>query len=275
MLFDLATDPNETTNLANEPTRKAEVADLLQTLHARIAIAETFETRTPLRILPLGDSITRGRNGDSEIFTGGYRRPLEKILDAAVQPAEWTFVGEVTTDSPEMRSPGHQGLGGIDTRGVLSGNFRNMKNSPLNLLLQIQKPDIVLLNLGTNDLSQRDAPTVFADYEKVRNLVLKTRPGSFIIGNTLLGRHGKPGLDKRFDEFNELLKSRQAEWEAAGNYRLVDLAVLSDTSTPDDLPDGVHPAQALYDDIAKALAAAVVPEVQKLISERDPEKTLK
>ena len=258
MLFDLDDDPLETRNVAGDPAQAERVAELTERLDRYIATAESFVPDHSIRILPLGDSITRGRNGERD-FTGGYRRPLERRLDDAFGPAAWKFVGQYTNDSPDMDEVRHQGVGGITIAAVLKGNFHSRRNLPAGELMTAMHPDVVILNLGTNDLSRASADEAFKRYDKLRRLILKSDPDVVIVSNTLLGRHGKPNVHERYVAFNDLLRSHRERWEADGRYHLVDLAPIVDVATPDDLPDGVHPARRIYDVIADRYFEALRP----------------
>ena len=95
-----------------------------------------------VRILPLGDSITKGRKGH-----WSYRRDLEAALVAA--DCSFNFIG--TLDGP-VSGPGaplvdrdHEGHGGFRTDEILAG---------LGTWLRNNQPDWALVHIGTNDVLQ-------------------------------------------------------------------------------------------------------------------------
>ncbi|MGZ0656368.1 sulfatase-like hydrolase/transferase [Coraliomargarita sp. W4R72] len=272
MLYDLVKDPGETQNVVGLEEYSEQAQELASALDQRIDQSNAFSSSKPLWVMPLGDSITRGRNGDTLDFTGGYRKPLEVILDQHFNPEDWRFVGEIRTDSPNMRNQRHQGLGGIDVAGILEGDSRGRKNSRIDILIQTQAPEIIILNIGTNDLSRMSANEAIRDYSKLLAEIWKTRPSAIIVGNTLLGRSSdqKKALHERFMQFNELLRAKALAWEQTGKYHLVDLAPLANVGTMEDLPDTVHPSQALYREIAEELSKTLIPLMQsKITSEKE------
>ncbi|MDP9818935.1 SGNH/GDSL hydrolase family protein [Spirilliplanes yamanashiensis] len=92
----------------------------------------------PLRIMPLGDSITLGR-GDR--LRDGYRRELGALLTAA--GVHHDFVGSQRDGTgPDIDHEGHSGWTITEARGRVGG------------WLAAARPDVVLLDLGTNDMIQ-------------------------------------------------------------------------------------------------------------------------
>lgn len=95
-----------------------------------------------VRILPLGDSITKGRSGH-----WSYRRDLEAALVAA--DCSFNFVGK--QDGPNS-GPGaplvdrdHEGHSGFRTDEILAGLVNWLRNNA---------PDWALVHVGTNDVLQ-------------------------------------------------------------------------------------------------------------------------
>ncbi|MEM8781448.1 MAG: SGNH/GDSL hydrolase family protein [Planctomycetota bacterium] len=155
------------------------------TLLGPAASAELIE---PLRILPLGDSITWGWGGESSF---GYRGPLAELLD--LSGIDFEYVGsisdEITIDGrrfidPPVReligSPLHYGIPGANADEVDAlGNSLNNKDSLLwsirndmdgdelldasfsaagglipTLVSENLAPDAVLLHVGTNSIGR-------------------------------------------------------------------------------------------------------------------------
>jgi lysophospholipase L1-like esterase len=111
----------------------------------------------PLRILPLGDSITQGRGGASPVVS--YRYPLWKTLVEA--GVDFDFVGSTTTGldttpvypdylgrSFDRHHEGHWGWTTDQIRDRLAG------------WLATYDANLVLLFLGTNDAGQGDSAAV-------------------------------------------------------------------------------------------------------------------
>ena len=116
---------------------------------ATLALAEQVKT-DPVRILCLGDSITRGSGAGAE---GGYRGPLQDMLkDAGV---EFNFVGRYKTES--LPDPEHDGDSGRRLVQMLKGRNAIARKA----FDASPNPDIVLLLIGINDLIEnRNTPEV-------------------------------------------------------------------------------------------------------------------
>ena len=89
-----------------------------------------------LRIMPLGDSITRGTGA---VASGGYRGPLDGLFNGAGQDVD--LVGDFVSGSIADRN--HQGVSGL-TATELTASVAGA--------VQRNTPDAVLLMIGTNDV---------------------------------------------------------------------------------------------------------------------------
>lgn len=96
------------------------------------------------RIMPLGDSITKGvtesKTGGSINEQGGYRTKLWQKLTGANLAID--FVGSQSLGSAALGDKDHEGHG---------GKTINWIDSNVNTFLSNAKPDVVLLMIGTND----------------------------------------------------------------------------------------------------------------------------
>lgn len=103
----------------------------------------------PLRVMPIGDSITIGQG-----VNGGYRLPLEEMLQGAGIPFE--FVGRIDWNSKGMNSPNHDGYPGhrIDQTESGATNQFNITSHPIAEGARDLHPDVILLCAGTNDVRQ-------------------------------------------------------------------------------------------------------------------------
>lgn len=90
----------------------------------------------PLRILPLGDSITEGfRSSDGN----GYRLHLQNLL--AANGYRVNYIGSIR--SGNMTNNKHDGFGGKSINGISSGTRNTLA----------EQPNVVLLHAGTNDMN--------------------------------------------------------------------------------------------------------------------------
>jgi lysophospholipase L1-like esterase len=108
---------------------------------------------TPLRVMPLGDSITWGVGSSTG---NGYRAPLWNRLAADGHPLD--FVG--TGRAGSMSDPDNEGHSGyrIDQIAALA-----------DASLTRYRPNVVTLHIGTNDLNGSYQPSTAAD--RLRSLV--------------------------------------------------------------------------------------------------------
>ena len=93
----------------------------------------------PLRVMPVGDSITYGSS-----VNGGYRLPLYDLLTNSGYTVD--YIGSQTGNSTGMADPDHEGHGGwrIDQIDAII----------LDVLRTEADPDVLLLLIGTNDFGQ-------------------------------------------------------------------------------------------------------------------------
>lgn len=94
----------------------------------------------PLRIMPLGDSITEGQS-----VPGSYRIELATLFTADHRPFD--FVGSQSNGPPGLTDHDHEGH-----PGWCLANCANNLDDHLAEWLTTYRPDVVLLDAGTNDL---------------------------------------------------------------------------------------------------------------------------
>ena len=117
---------------------------------------------SPCKILPLGDSITHGVASTDD---AGYRSALFKLIVAANQNV--TFTGSLSNGPSTVSSKtfpksheGHDGFtveSGYSTYGT--AGISSLIPSPAFTTM----PDIVLLHIGTNDLTSTSAKSTTSD----------------------------------------------------------------------------------------------------------------
>ncbi len=112
-----------------------------------------------IKIMPLGDSITWGVNPDDPDSVG-YRDFLYNQLISAGYIID--FVGSVTGDGTD---PNHEGHGGLEAYNPFASNLSLLDS--LTKFLMNNPPDIILLHIGTNDISSS------SDFEEGSSLANK------------------------------------------------------------------------------------------------------
>jgi lysophospholipase L1-like esterase len=182
---------------------------------ARAAIA----TR-PIRVMPLGDSITYGVGSSTG---SSYRADLWRRL---VTQAGYNidFVGSERSGSlPDTDNEGHSGWRIDQIAASVDG------------WLSTYQPDIVLLHIGTNDMNQNyQVDTAPQRLGALIDQILADRPTATVLVAKIV-----PSLDatiqSRINAFNTAVPGTVAA--RGGRAKLVDLSVLSAA----DLNDILHP----------------------------------
>jgi lysophospholipase L1-like esterase len=110
-----------------------------------LAAAHVASGPVPVRIMPLGDSITAGEAEMPPDSYTGYRGPLWSELVADGYHID--FVGSVV-NGPDTIDRNHEGHAGYRIDQLLAG---------ISIYL-VARPDVILLQAGTNDLLQGISP---------------------------------------------------------------------------------------------------------------------
>jgi len=201
-----------------------------------------------LRIMPLGDSITRGSMGAPKMDPGGYRKWLYHWLTAEFGPVD--FVGTETTNPDPKTLPDndHEGHSGFRIDEIAAG---------IDGWLSDTEPDVILLAIGTNDMHQSyqldTAPDRLAD---LIGQITKQRPGARLIVATIPPSTNAT-TDKRVAAYNAAIPKIV---EAAGpRVSLVDLYnLLGSDHIADAHRHGLHPTPTGYHMIAEAWFEAIM-----------------
>ena len=120
------------------------------------------------RIMPLGDSITKGVGQlDARQEYVGWRARLQQHLDSSAAPSgfRYDFVGSQTDAGASDGD--HEGHGGW-TIDQIAAN--------VDTWMFDYQPDVILLHLGTNNVSKGEAPAVTA--MKLQNLIAQIKTDS-------------------------------------------------------------------------------------------------
>ena len=200
----------------------------------------------PIRIMPLGDSLTYG-----EALTtvqGGYRNRLYELLTAGNFNVDFTGTFR-DTDNPTLPDVDHQGWPGARTdqlRGQIDGWLRVTED-----------PDVVLLLIGTNDIWQNR--TVTATLNNLSSLIddiATRRPFARIIVSTLPPRTDSTTYENLQLQYNAGIPAVVEQHVALG--RQVSMLDMHPVLTPFDYSsDGVHPSTGGYQKMAAAWSAAL------------------
>jgi lysophospholipase L1-like esterase len=183
---------------------------------------------SPVKIMPLGDSITYGTS-----FAGGYRTRLEFLLNQAGTSVQ--FVGSQSNGPNELKSRAHEGHGGWKIADI---------DAHIEQWLNTSRPDVVLLLIGTNDLWIRSPgnipPDIPATLLRMQNLIediARIRPeAQLVVGSVPFT---SLSWNDKVLEYNSGLR-RLIDFESS-HHAGIFFADIYSTVGPQDLVDGVHP----------------------------------
>ena len=148
---------------------EARAPSVLLTLPKSIAYAEESSQKIRLRIMPLGDSITFGTPNPSY---GGYRRQLGMLLTN--DGYTFDFVGSRQSGNGVLPDPENEGHPRWTIQqikeGIDSGGW-----------LESYRPDIILLHIGTNDISHGQAAAAPAKLATLLDDILARLPRTHVI----------------------------------------------------------------------------------------------
>jgi len=224
-------------------------------------------TDTNIRIMPLGDSITGGSHSSTS-----YRYYLSKALQQDGFNSV-IFVGSlhgITDGSPapddnwEMDHEGHPGWRAdqIDSGTGARIDWAAGKLGGEAGWARVYKPDIVLIDLGLNDLSQGRGPSqTVTSLGHTIDTLRRSNPGvAIILAQVTPEWPSEPGYS-RIGELNDRIRILAQEKNRLNSpVDTVDLNSCIDVDR--DLVDGVHPNDYGH----KKLASCWLPAVEHMIS---------
>jgi lysophospholipase L1-like esterase len=188
------------------------------------------------RIMPLGDSITRGWYGSA--YSWGYRKPLYDSL--TTNGYEFDFVGSKTDGI--FPDPNHEGHDGWRTDQILS---------QVNGWLVAYQPDVVMLHIGTNDITQG-----YHDANQVNNIlnvidtyeVNNNRHITVVLALMINRRIDSPSTKRlQTTQFNADVNIIASNRIANGDdIIIVDMESALDYNIGADMNDEVHPNDTGY-----------------------------
>jgi lysophospholipase L1-like esterase len=201
----------------------------------------------PVRIMPLGASITQGAGGTR----AGYRGPLSAMLDQ--HRISHRFVGSQTSNPGPLPAfqAHHEGHPGWV---ISEGNGNDGIGKHINGWLGVD-PDIVLILLGSNDVvRQIDLGRAGARMDGLLGQIRGQKPRALIYVATVPRIDDKPTLTANYNQaIANVVRAREARGEPV---HLVD--AYSVVRSPQDKADGIHPNNSGYDRIATAWRDAIV-----------------
>ncbi len=206
-----------------------------------------------IRLMPMGDSITQGVRGAKS-----YRFELKNMITDSGCPMR--FVGTQSANSPatDFYQP-HEGYSGHAASAFLTGTKQN--NAGAVAAINLQKPDVVLLHVGSVDLWRGgDVAGTLADIDQVIAAIESTKPGTLVlVANLVPWFSTVDGADRPVlvQELGSQIESYVSESNNP-NLSLVDVRtgysvelMQSDLIHPNEQGDA-HIADAFFDQIFSA-----------------------
>lgn len=230
---------------------------------------------TPIRVMPLGDSITYGITPGAAMDSspGGYRDPLYSLLTAANY--NFQFVGSYGANTTQklinnFQSP-HEGHGAypIANNPWASGNDFT---SQIDNWMSNNKPDVIMLHGGTNDILINDAvPGQFYDVNTV-NSRMDTLVGKIFTDKSTVKLYlagiiplagGQAGKNSMVIAYNNYLKNTLVPKYKNQGRSIVYVDQYNTFTTNGvvngtHLVDGIHPDQIGYNNMATTWANALL-----------------
>jgi lysophospholipase L1-like esterase len=196
-----------------------------------VAMSEARAATTPVRIMPLGDSLTKGTGSPG---LNGYRISLQSRLNEAGRV--WDFVGSLKYgNTGDVDNEGH---GGYSTARLLA---------EMDGWLAAQRPTFVLLHIGTNDLTAGlPAAGVAERLALIVRKVHEHNPLAHVYVAKIIGTQVAE-QNTRTQEYNALIPGVVSEEKALySRTYLVDMSMIGGQ----DLYDKRHPNQLGYEKMA-------------------------
>ncbi|KAJ5864233.1 uncharacterized protein N7529_006149 [Penicillium soppii] len=189
-----------------------------------------------LRMLPLGASITQGYKSKDG---NGYRKWLRQQLRYAGWEVD--MIGSKKTGT--MHNNNHEGHIGFRIEQIAEVVKKTLP----------QKPNLILINAGTNDgIQDYKVDSAGERMDSLLTELYAAIPGTTIILSTLIPNGKKPNLVADISEqYRDLAAKRRAQ-----NDSLV-LAEMSYFIKSDQLVDKIHPTAAGYEEMASVWWAAI------------------
>lgn len=197
----------------------------------------------PVRILPLGDSITYGMSVD-----GGYRWPLYQLLTNAGYTVDFTGtqMGNSVVGPPDPDHEGHPGWSIAQISSILPA-----------VISQTVDPDVVLLLIGANDCINNWA--VASATNRLDTLITKltaTWPGAKIVVSSLTPMVTAAYEQRSTNSYNPFIPGLVSN-QAAGGRQVYFTDLHSALLFSDISSDNVHPLASGYNKMATNWFAAI------------------
>jgi hypothetical protein len=202
------------------------------------------------RIMPVGDSITRGWYGS--IYKQGYRKPLYDKL--TVGGYSFDFVGGYVDGN--FPDPNHEGHDGWRSDEILNGKTGEPEAGKLADWLITYRPDVILLHIGTNDITagNQSANKISAILDEIDDYEFDNNMYVSVILTRIINR---VPYSQATTTYNDAVEAMALSRIAGGDDIIIaDIESALDYTT--DMTDGMHPNDTGYGKMATVWYNAIV-----------------
>ncbi len=200
-------------------------------IHVLIQGCFVFSLTPTIRIMPLGDSLTSGRESEE---TGGYRQYLLSYLES--EGYNVSFIGTIQDSNSLSHHEGHD-----------SWTIKKMFDSIQEIFDDVKiDPDVILLLLGGNEIKSNstESEVMIQDWDDLISRISSVHPYAHILASTLT--HQKSSNVTLFNILAEDVVTKHVE--AGTRVKLVNMDRAFDASK---LVDTMHPTTYGYSLMAK------------------------
>ncbi len=196
----------------------------------------------PLRVMPIGDSITEGYQSSPGQFGNGYRYPLQQDIQNMGQMIQ--FVGDQSDGT--MNNPQNEGFSAKEIAYIASQAVPSAAS---------WRPNVALILAGTNDVNGNDdianAP---GRLDSMINGLFNSAPDA-----TMLVAGLPPSFDTAFNSnlqaFNVSVRALVSQRQNSGQH--VEYVDMSNLDPNADKADALHPNPAGYQIMGNNFASAI------------------
>ena len=204
--------------------------------------------RRPVRILPLGDSITMGLGSP-----GGYREYLYQNLTSMGYNV--VFVGNEDNNAAVMKEENRYTTSRDSHDGHSNWEIDHIASNIELWFTFMVHPDIILVHIGTNDFGHNHNISRAIDrLERLIGMICKLKPEAHLIVTNLLERE-EPTNNNVQTQFNPFVEERVQRQNSKCRVRFLDMRAFVPL---DDMPDKLHPNAVGYEKMALAWSSSII-----------------